>query len=155
MSVFNLIFPAFFLLISLPGVCYSQYYKWVDEQGITHLSDQAPTKNAQPLPLKELPVTRFIEKPIKRKTVVSKPPAITVPSNTYESSSDSYELRRQRRQELYNEQRLAKKCERYRARIKSAESRLRAGGYSSQYGNILRAERREFFGKLARECLRN
>lgn len=143
--------PFFIFLVAalmfFPSVTFAQYYRWVDENGVTHFSEDSPGPGAVQHRHKDVPVIRSVDRP---SVVTSKSdvPRVSQPS------IDSYEARRQRELEEYEKEQLAQTCQRYRKRIDRLDGMLRSG-YTAQRGKRLRAERREISSKLTWECLRN
>lgn len=132
------------------------YYKWTDENGVTHFSDEPPGPDGKPvrpngttvIPMRENIRTQ------KRVEQINKPKP--VPSKLKPASAQAIDSKNQReeQQKLREEKRQQVQCKNYEDRISWIDSRLRAGGYSVALGNRLREERRELSKQLAWECLR-
>lgn len=144
------------LFFFAPGLAQSGgMYRWVDEEGVTHFSDEEPESGARrvyPSGMSVIPMRDNIRTQQNidrmRRPQPSKPP----PSPTVQQSAtakDWEEYHKKRQEEL-----LQKKCDGYVARIEWIDDRLRAGSYSIPQGNRWRAERRELSSKRAWECLR-
>ena len=141
-----------FLLVLLccPVFSVAQVYKWTDENGVVHYGDERPPAEHQSFRYQgyteiESAADRRVQRSIRNDSWKA-------PVNRGQGSAA------ERRQQVAAERAakaLTKRCEDYVIRMDHIDSRLRAGGYSASLGNRLRAERRELFGKRARECLRN
>lgn len=147
-----------FALFTLsPGVVQSDgMYRWIDENGVTHFSDEEPSSGAKRvypsgmsvIPMRDNIRTQQNIERIRRQQVLNPSRSSTVHQSVTGSDLDEYHKKRQ-------EALLHKRCEGYVARIDWIEDRLRAGNYSIAQGNRWRAERRDLSSKRAWECLRN
>lgn len=147
-ALFILLFP---LLVDAKTL-----YRWVDENGVTHFSDEEPESGAKPVSpsgMSVIPMRGNIRTQ-KRLENIRRPKPAEPPkpptAHPTSSGTDWEEYHKKRQAEL-----LQRKCDNYVARIDWIDSRLRAGGYSVSQGNRWRGERRELSSKRAWECLRN
>ncbi|MGQ7272264.1 DUF4124 domain-containing protein [Marinobacter nauticus] len=149
-------FTFWLFLLSLVSVSVQAQalYKWVDENGVTHYSDERRDKGAKrviPSGMSVIPMGGNIRAQKNVENINRSTQTQRQSSNSSSYSSSSYEERQKKREEEL----LRKRCESYVRRIDWIDNRLRAGGYSSSQGNRWRAERRELSSKRAWECLRN
>lgn len=150
----SVVFSALLVCSSLADA--SGLYRWVDENGVTHFSDEEPESGARRvypsgtsvIPMRENIRTQKRLESIRRPETSETPKQSTAkPSST---GTDWEEYHKKRQAEL-----LQRKCDNYVARIDWIDNRLRAGGYSVSQGNRWRGERRELSSRRAWECLRN
>ncbi|MFD2199511.1 DUF4124 domain-containing protein [Halomonas beimenensis] len=132
-------------------------YRWVDENGVTHFSDEEPDSGAQrvfPSGMSVIPMRdnirtqqniERIKRPVGKQSSVAKP--MPQSSSSSRRGWEAYEAEKQAKRQQ-------KACESYEDRIDWIDSRLRAGGYSVSQGNRLRSERRELSSTRSWECLR-
>lgn len=141
-----LLLPLFLML--LPTTAVGQYYRWVDENGVTQFSDSPPGPDGKPLGVPRansvLPMSRNNAN-LRRK--------LPEPEPRYRSRNNDDEEQREEERLAGNEKALKARCERYVSRIEWINNRLRSGNYSVSYGNTLRSERKELSSKRAWECL--
>lgn len=155
LSVSRLVAVTILLVFAAP--LSAGYYKWTDENGVTHFSDEPPGPDGKPvrpngttvIPMRENIRTQ------KRVEQINKPKP--VPSKLKPGSAQAINSKNQweEQQKLRDEKRQQVRCTNYEDRISWIDSRLRAGGYSVALGNRLRGERRELSKKRAWECLRD
>jgi len=142
-----LVMPA---LLALSTASAAEVYKWTDQNGVVHYGDTAPPRQT----LEQFRFDGYSEIDMRGNIRAS------------ESVSEGRRALNERfhsgRSEDEERDRKAEKARRREAhcqalveRIDWIDSRLRAGGYSVNQGNRLRAERRELSGKRAWDCLRN
>lgn len=155
LSVFRL--SAVIMLCAFVSPASADYYKWTDENGVTHFSDEPPGPDGKPvrpngttvIPMRDNIRTQ------KRVEQINNPqpaPPRVKPATTRAADSKT---QWEKQQKLRERKRQQVRCQNYEDRISWIDSRLRAGGYSVDQGNRLRAERRELSKKLAWECLRD
>jgi hypothetical protein len=125
----------------------TKLYKWVDENGVTHFSDEQPETGAQRVTPSGMSVIPMRENIRTQRNVEN----INRSTSTQRQSNTSSSANREKERE---KARVQKQCSWYEQRIKWIDNRLRAGGYSVSEGNRLRAERRELSRKRSWECLR-
>ncbi|NMT62191.1 DUF4124 domain-containing protein [Marinobacter orientalis] len=135
----------------------ADYYKWTDENGVTHFSDEPPGPDGKPvrpngttvIPMREnIRTQKRVEEIKNPKPVPSKMKPVAprvIDSKT--QWEEQQELREEKRQQV--------RCKNYEDRIAWIDSRLRAGGYSVGQGNRLREDRRELSKRRAWKCLRD
>lgn len=151
-----LVFLSFLLVLS-SVVDAGRLYRWVDDNGVTHFSDEEPESGAErvfPSGMSVIPMRGNIrtQKNVERikKQESRRSPAPTSPAQVSSNASERKEYEKKR-----EEERQRQLCQGYEERIDWIDSRLRAGNYSVNYGNRLRTERRELSSTRSWECLRS
>ncbi len=129
----------------------AQVYTWKDDQGQTHFSDkkpgQRPHTSVSPTATSIMPMGSNIS---RGKAITRLNTAKPRPDQGRKRSRSDKALAKKAR----NQQKQAKKCVSYRAKIARLDQQLRAG-YKTTKGNRLRSQRRNVSQKLSRECLLN
>lgn len=127
------------LTLSLPAV--AGYYKWKDDNGVTHFSDEPPGPDGKPvkrsgttvIPMRaNIRTQKRIEQLRNTRSSTGNARQTSNGKSDWEKEQERIELKRQNA-----------RCEKYNERIDWIDSRFRAGNYSVPYGNRLRSERRE------------
>ncbi|MGM0570925.1 DUF4124 domain-containing protein [Marinobacter sp.] len=127
----------------------AQVYKWTDPDGVVHYGDTAPAQQAHESFRFEGYSEVEMHENIRASDAVSRGRRQLNARNR--SARNSGKTRRDGDDARKREAR----CQTLVERIEWIDSRLRAGGYSVNQGNRLRAERRDLSGKRAWQCLRN
>ena len=137
-------------LLALPSASGAEVYKWTDEEGVVHYSDAAPAEQVH----QAFRFEGYSE--IEMRGNISAAESVArgrreLQARTHPGNGND---KKKRRKEIEAREHEAH-CQALVERIERINSRLRAGGYSVNQGNRLRAERRELSGKRAWDCLRN
>jgi len=140
-----------FVIAAMAPFVSSQVYKWTDENGVVHHGDERPSVTHKQFQFKGYSEIQMQDN-IRAREAVARERSDQPRKPISQSRNQKHHQDVARQQEAQLKQ---AKCEGYRERIKRIDSRLRAGGYSVNRGNRLRAERRELHGKLAWECIRS
>ena len=139
------------MLASLSGAVKADYYRWIDDNGVTHFTDKPQAPDSQAIEFRRPTVIPIADNNRNRDDRLQglQPEKLQIPAKPMSdgkaqktAQSNAAQLARQ------------KTCENYADRIGSIESRLRAGGYSVSQGNRLRRNRRKLTSKRTWECLR-
>ncbi|SET82779.1 protein of unknown function [Marinobacter segnicrescens] len=139
---------AILLVISFPAN--AQVYKWTDPDGVVHYGDTAPAQQAH----EPFRFEGYSEIDMRGNIRASEAVSRGRRELRARTGSGKGNGRKVSKGESDAQKREAQ-CQSLVERIEWIDSRLRAGGYSVNQGNRLRAERRELSGKRAWECLRN
>lgn len=121
----------------------TSYYRWQDNQGAWHFSDQAPHTQTNKTTLLKVPETNVNTASSSIKPVRSNSkPFIKKPSHVQQQK-----IAQQRKQHSKQN----KLCQKLKAKLYTLHKKLRTG-YKEPTGNKLRAQRRNLNEKIYHQC---
>ncbi|HEV8077629.1 MAG TPA: DUF4124 domain-containing protein [Marinobacter sp.] len=120
------------MLASLSGAVKADYYRWIDDNGVTHFTDKPKTPDSQAIEFRRPTVIPIADNNRRRVDRLQ-----GFQSETQQNSARPVSDGKAQKDTQSNAAQLAqqKTCENYANRIGNIESRLRAGGYSASSGN--------------------
>jgi len=127
------------------AVAGSSYYRWQDNQGNWHFSDQPPVA----------PATETIIAKVSGPTVnTSKPSSLSIDHTSIKLSDQPINKRQKNSQitrQLKHQFKRKQICHTLEAKLDTIQKKLRAG-YKEPKGNQLRKQRREISNKIYHQC---